>query len=114
MMTADWDQALESAGRIQQQDPNNIEALRLNVLFLLSRESRCDAAAEKLQELVAAINQQEPRNHALVMSCAQLFSRLAGRHKAILSITANMMQKVSEKAPEEAKYMCELGYQQML
>jgi tetratricopeptide repeat protein 21B len=114
MMTADWDQALESAGRIQQQDPNNIEALRLNVLFLLSRESRCDAAAEKLQELVAAIQAQEPRNHALVMSCAQLFSRLAGRHKGVLSITAAMMKKVSDAAPQQAVYLTELGYQQML
>ena len=26
MMTADWDQALEAAGRLQQQEPNNIEA----------------------------------------------------------------------------------------
>lgn len=114
MMTADWDQALESAGRIQQQEPNNIEALRLNVLFLLSRESRCDAAAEKLQELFAAIQQLEPRNHALVLSCAQLFSRLAGRHKAILSITSSMMKKVADMAPNQAKYLTELGYQQML
>eukprot|EP00928_Gymnodinium_smaydae_P093057 TRINITY_DN7707_c1_g1_i1.p1 TRINITY_DN7707_c1_g1~~TRINITY_DN7707_c1_g1_i1.p1 ORF type:complete len:1369 (+),score=395.70 TRINITY_DN7707_c1_g1_i1:73-4107(+) len=114
MMTADWDQALESAGRIQQQDPNNIEALRLNVLFLLSRESRCDAAADKLQELVAAIAQHEPRNHALVMSCAQLFSRLAGRHKAILQTTARMMERVSQAAPDQARYLTEYGYQQML
>jgi tetratricopeptide repeat protein 21B len=114
MMTADWDQALESAGRIQQSEPNNIEALRLNVLFLLSRESRCDAAAEKLQELFAAIQKLEPRNHALVMSCTQLFSRLAGRHKAILSITSSMMKKVADQAPNQAKYLTELGYQQML
>eukprot|EP00927_Polykrikos_kofoidii_P039026 TRINITY_DN3346_c0_g1_i3.p1 TRINITY_DN3346_c0_g1~~TRINITY_DN3346_c0_g1_i3.p1 ORF type:complete len:1345 (+),score=240.06 TRINITY_DN3346_c0_g1_i3:136-4170(+) len=114
MMTADWDQALESASRIQALDINNIEALRLNVLFFLSRESRCDAAAEKLQELVAAIRHQEPRNHALVMSCAQLFSRLAGRHKGVLSITSSMMKKVSDAAPGEAKFLTELGYQQML
>eukprot|EP00929_Paragymnodinium_shiwhaense_P082600 TRINITY_DN4361_c0_g1_i1.p1 TRINITY_DN4361_c0_g1~~TRINITY_DN4361_c0_g1_i1.p1 ORF type:complete len:1382 (-),score=431.24 TRINITY_DN4361_c0_g1_i1:166-3750(-) len=114
MMTADWDQALESAARIQQQEPNSIEALRLNVLFLLSRESRCDAAAEKLRELVAAIHQQEPKNHALMMSSAQLFSRLAGRHKGILSITAAMMKSVVDAAPMDAKYITELGYQQML
>jgi len=114
MMTADWDQALESATRIQQSEPNNIEALRLNVLFLLSRESRCDAAAEKLQELFSAIQQLEPRNYALVMSCAQLFSRLSGRHKAILSITSSMMKKVADQAPNQAKYLTELGYQQML
>ncbi|CAE8650139.1 unnamed protein product, partial [Polarella glacialis] len=114
MMTADWDQALESAGRLQQQEPNNIEALRLNVLFLLSRESRCDAAAEKLQELVAALQQLEPKNHDLVMSCAQLFSRLAGRHKGILAITSSMMERVTHLAPDQAKYLTELGYQQVL
>lgn len=114
MMTADWDQALDTANRIQQQEANNIEALRLNVLFLLSRESRCDAAAEKLQELFAAIQQLEPRNHALVMSCAQLFSRLSGRHRAILSITSSMMKRIVEIVPGQAKYLTELGYQQML
>lgn len=114
MMTADWDQALESASRIQQQEPNNIEALRLNVLFLLSRESRCDAGAEKLRELVTAIQQQEPRNHELVMSCVQLFSRLAGRHKAILQITAAMVKKTADACPNQAKYLTELGCQQML
>ncbi|CAJ1422831.1 unnamed protein product [Effrenium voratum] len=70
MMTADWDQALEAAGRLQQQEPNNIEALRLNVLFLLSRESRCDAAAERLQELVAAMQQLEPHNYDLVSNAS--------------------------------------------
>ncbi|CAJ1365471.1 unnamed protein product [Effrenium voratum] len=114
MMTADWDQALEAAGRLQQQEPNNIEALRLNVLFLLSRESRCDAAAERLQELVAAMQQLEPHNYDLVLSCAQLFSRLAGRHKSILNITFSMMKRVTDAAPEQAKYLTELGYQYMM
>mmetsp|Transcript_138949 Transcript_138949/g.443691 ORF Transcript_138949/g.443691 Transcript_138949/m.443691 type:complete len:1347 (-) Transcript_138949:215-4255(-) len=114
IMTVDWDQALESAARIQQHEPNNIEALRLNVLFLLSRESKCDAAAEKLQELVQAINQLEPKNNELVLSCAQLFSRLAGRHKAILNITSSMVKRASDSCPEQAKYLTELGYQQML
>lgn len=114
MMTADWDQALEAAGRLQQHEANNIEALRLNVLFLLSRESRCEEAAERLQELVQALQLLEPRNHDLTLSCAQLFSRLAGRHKAILNITFNMMKKVTDVAPDRAKYLTELGYQYMM
>lgn len=114
MMTADWEQALEAADRLRQHEPRNIEALRLNVLFLLSRESRCDAAAERLQELVQAIQHLEPRNHQLVMSCAQLFSRLAGRHKAILNITCAMMRRVADAAPNQAKYLTELGCQLML
>uniref|UniRef100_A0A7S2HRG3 Tetratricopeptide repeat protein 21B n=1 Tax=Zooxanthella nutricula TaxID=1333877 RepID=A0A7S2HRG3_9DINO len=114
MMTADWDQALEAAGRITAQDPDNIEALRLNVLFLLSRESRCDAAAEKLQVLVRAIERFEPKNHELVLSCAQLFSRLAGRNKAILALTAAMAKKSADACPLQAKFLTELGYQQML
>lgn len=114
MMTADWDQALEAAGRLQQHEANNIEALRLNVLFLLSRESRCEEAAERLQELVTALQHLEPRNHDLTLSCAQLFSRLAGRHKAILNITFNMIKKVTDASPEKAKYLTELGYQYMM
>ena len=114
MMTADWDQALEAAGRLQQHEANNIEALRLNVLFLLSRESRCEEAAERLQELVTALQHLEPRNHDLTLSCAQLFSRLAGRHKAILNITFNMIKKVTDALPEKAKYLTELGYQYMM
>lgn len=114
MMTADWDQALEAAGRLQQHEANNIETLRLNVLFLLSRESRCEEAAERLQELVTALQHLEPRNHDLTLSCAQLFSRLAGRHKAILNITFNMIKKVTDASPEKAKYLTELGYQYMM
>lgn len=114
IMTVDWDQALESAGRIQAQEPNNIEALRLNVLFLLSRESKCDAAGQKLQELVKALHLLEPRNHDLSLSCAQLFSRLAGRHKAILNITTAMVKRAADACPDQAKYLTELGYQQML
>mmetsp|Transcript_60950 Transcript_60950/g.108295 ORF Transcript_60950/g.108295 Transcript_60950/m.108295 type:complete len:1353 (-) Transcript_60950:75-4133(-) len=115
MMTADWEQALETAGRLQQQEPSNIEALRLNVLFLLSRESRsAESAAEKLQALVASIGHSEPNNHDLVLSCAQLFSRLAGRHKTILGITADMMKRTTDAAPEQAKFLTELGYQYML
>lgn len=114
MMTSDWEQALEAAGRLAQHEPRNIEALRLNVLFLLSRESRWDAAAEKLQQLVAAIQHAEPRNHNLSMQCAQLFSRLAGRQKAILNVTCTLMQRVSAAAPNKAKYLTEYGYQQLL
>mmetsp|Transcript_68417 Transcript_68417/g.198374 ORF Transcript_68417/g.198374 Transcript_68417/m.198374 type:complete len:1349 (+) Transcript_68417:99-4145(+) len=114
MMTAEWDQALESATRIQQQEPNNIEALRLNVLFLLSRESRCDAAAEKLHELWQALQQMEPKNHELVLSCAQLFSRLSGRHKSVLKITSAMVKRSAEACQTTAKYLTEYGYQQML
>lgn len=55
-----------------------------------------------------------PRNHDLTLSCAQLFSRLAGRHKSILNITFNMIKKVTETAPERAKYLTELGYQHMM
>jgi len=114
MMTSDWDQALECAQRIQQQEPQNIDAFRLNVLFLLSRECRYDAAAEKLQELFAAVEKLEPRNFDLTMSCVQLFSRLAGRHKKILAITSGAMTKVANAATKYSKYRTELGFQQLL
>lgn len=42
----DWEQAMETAQRILAQDAQNIEALRLTVLFLLARESRYGVAAQ--------------------------------------------------------------------
>lgn len=37
MAMGDWDQAVETAQRVLAQDPQNIEALRLITLFLLSQ-----------------------------------------------------------------------------
>ena len=45
----DWEQAMETAQRILAQDAQNIEALRLTVLFLLARESRYGVAAQVRQ-----------------------------------------------------------------
>ena len=47
-------QAVETAQRVLSQDQHNIEALRLSVLFLLSQESRYDAAKNRISDLLQA------------------------------------------------------------
>ena len=54
MAMGDWDQAVETAQRVLAQDQHNIEALRLSVLFLLSQESRHDAAKNRISDLLQA------------------------------------------------------------
>ena len=51
MTSGDWDAALESAQRILAHDPNDVESLRMVVLYLLSREGNVEAARRKLGEL---------------------------------------------------------------
>ena len=48
------EQAVETAQRVLSQDQHNIEALRLSVLFLLSQESRYDAAKNRISDLLQA------------------------------------------------------------
>lgn len=45
---------METAQRVLSQDQHNIEALRLSVLFLLSQESRYDAAKNRISDLLQA------------------------------------------------------------
>ena len=45
-------QALETAHRVLNQDAQNIDSLRLVVLFLLARESRPLVAANRMSDLI--------------------------------------------------------------
>ena len=42
-----------------------------------------DTSMVKIRQLVEALKKQEPKNGELMLNCAQLFSRLAGRNKKV-------------------------------
>eukprot|EP00899_Mesostigma_viride_P018008 jgi/Mesvir1/26208/Mv02392-RA.1 len=114
MMTGDWDQALETSQRILAQDARNIEALRLTVLFLLSRESRYMAAASRLQDLLDSVMANEPRNANLCYQLSQPLARLCGRQEAVLKQTMALLERARQVDPDDARYLVEHGYQFIL
>jgi len=118
MLQGQWDESLLQAQRVLKRDPKDVSALRLAVLFHLTRESLGGkggaAIANKLNELMEAIEYNEPNNHALMYDVAQLVCRLANRNKNILRLTLVLIERACRMEPQSSAYLTEQGYQLML
>jgi uncharacterized protein HemY len=55
IFNGDWDQALETISKVLIEERQNVEALRIYVFYLLSRESDLEAVVEKMDELFEAM-----------------------------------------------------------
>jgi tetratricopeptide repeat protein 21B len=110
----DWDQAIETAERVLAQEPHNAEALRVQVLHLLSQEGRYAQAVSRIQELIDALTRYEPQNGPLYHRMARSFARLSGRNPGVLQQTLKLMERACKLAPASCAVAAELGYQQML
>ena len=69
------------------EERQNVEALRIYIFYLLSRESDLDLVVEKMDELFEAMRVQEPKNGDLYYNLSRLFSRFCGRKESILKKT---------------------------
>ena len=49
--------------KVLDREPHNIDALRVNALYVLTREARQQNSLAIVQRLSDAINKTEPRNH---------------------------------------------------
>ena len=114
MMMGDWDQALETAQRVLNQDATDIEALRVCALHMLSRESRPSDAAQRIDDLLASLDRYEPKNPMLYYNVSRPFARLAGRDPQVLKATFRLVERALALAPDDALYATEAGYQRRL
>ena len=114
MTSGDWDAALESAQRILAHDPNDVESLRMVVLYLLSREGNVEAARRKLGELLDALDRTEPRNASLYAACARDAARVSGGHATVLAACAQFLGRARGIRPEDVGVLIETAYQQQL
>eukprot|EP00898_Chlorokybus_atmophyticus_P001805 jgi/Chlat1/2625/Chrsp178S02467 len=103
MAAGDWDQALESASRVLALDGKNIDALRLTALYLLAREGKANAGAQKAQDLLFALDAKEPRNARLYIQVARELSAVAGRNNiTVLKPLLEMCERARKLSPEDA------------
>jgi hypothetical protein len=65
------------------------------------------------QDLLSSLTRLEPRNARLLFDNAHAFARLAGRSRALLSITLGMMEAATALDPESAVFAVETGQQRM-
>jgi len=114
MVLNDWDQAVEVAQRILEQDAQSIEALRLVALHLLTRESKYSASVRAIHELKGCIERHEPKNADLFFQTARALGRVGGRNPAVVAATIQLVERARQLAPEMAVYAVEFAYQQSL
>ena len=88
-----------------------MEALRIYIFYLLSRESDLDLVCEKMNELLEAMKVQESKNAELYYNLARLFARFCGRKEEVLKKTMSMLETAISLQPENAAFMAEVGYQ---
>eukprot|EP00796_Vickermania_ingenoplastis_P009085 gene9085-6378_t len=113
MSAEDWDQALETTHRILSRDKNNVEAVALEALHALIKDSHYTVAANHLKTLYSAVEMKEPRNAPLIFSFARAFSRLSADNLQLLNATSKFAEQACLLDPKTGNYVCEVGYQQM-
>lgn len=109
-----WDHCNETAARILNLEPTNIEALRIKTLGLICHDGNYSGGLKSLQRLYSALNKVEPTNCDLYLHIAQLFARTCGRNHDIIECTFLFVEKASQMSPAIADYITEMGYHLIL
>jgi uncharacterized protein HemY len=76
----EWDQASDAIQTVLTADKQNIEALRIYVFYLMSREGDWELVEEKMDELLSSMRASESKNADLYYNISRLFSRYCGRN----------------------------------
>jgi hypothetical protein len=79
-----------------------VEALRIYIFYLLSRETNLDLTCEKMNGLMEAMRIQEPKNGELYYNLSRLFARFCGRKEVILKKTLQMLELALLLQPENS------------
>lgn len=105
-----WDHAMETAARILNLEPTNIEALRIKSLILFCRDGNTAAGLHTLKKLFETMAAVEGNNCDLYLHIGSMFARLCGRNAEVLSCTTMFVEKAAQMSPGNADYITELGY----
>ncbi|XP_071943351.1 tetratricopeptide repeat protein 21B-like [Antedon mediterranea] len=110
----DWEQALDTANRALNQSTHCLEAVRVKILYLLSREGNCEEAADKLGELIEKLDRFEPKNPHAYYNMSLAFCRMCGRHPIVLQQTNTLLERTLNLEPNNAEFATEAAYELLL
>lgn len=83
----DWEQAVDTAGRILALDRHCIEAQRYLIIYDLVWEGNYDSASSRFNDLVSSLELREPKNGTLLYETGKLVARLV----SLDDITSNCL-----------------------
>ncbi|XP_015781277.1 tetratricopeptide repeat protein 21B-like [Tetranychus urticae] len=107
----DWEQAIDTAGRILTLDRHCIEAHRYLIIYDLVWEGNEASASSRFDDLISSLEIREPKNGTLLYETGKLISRLAFNKKRIIEQTYSMVEKATFLEPNRIEYVLELGHQ---
>ncbi|CAN9497793.1 unnamed protein product [Ophioblennius macclurei] len=110
----DWEQTIDAAHRLLQNDKNNLEALQMLAIHSLCRDGDINESARQLSNLVSSLEIQEPRNPDLFYRMSLAFTRVCGRNEKVLEQTFRMVDRAFSLASGDPDLATELGYQMVL
>ncbi|KAF0696238.1 Aste57867_12996 [Aphanomyces stellatus] len=114
LKTGEWDQCVESAERALANSPDDIDALRLLILYLLTREGQPKEASNRIRDLMKALNATESSNPQLYYEIGRCIARISDRNHEVLSCNLGFVDQAIKLSPENGTYRAERGYQRSL
>jgi tetratricopeptide repeat protein 21B len=109
-----WDQCLDAVERALGDNPRDIEALRVEILSLLSREGRTKDAAQTIRDLLEALKSAEPSNAALFHDIARCNARLSDGNYEVVQCNLALIEHAVQLQPDNGALRAERGYQRGL
>ncbi|KAJ0178912.1 hypothetical protein K1T71_005687 [Dendrolimus kikuchii] len=106
-----WDAVSDILERILSLDPNNIEALKIQIFLTLCKKSDYIEATDQLNRFLIILENEEMHNGYQFYNTTQIFSKVCGRASAVLSQVYRFAQYASEMYPNNVDYLSEVGYQ---
>uniref|UniRef100_A0A8C6C5W9 Tetratricopeptide repeat domain 21A n=1 Tax=Monodon monoceros TaxID=40151 RepID=A0A8C6C5W9_MONMO len=114
----DWEQTVETGHRILEKDESNIDACQILAVHELAREGnittvssfKTQKAAERVRNLIKALETREPQNPSLHLKKILVVGRLSGRHQAILQLVCSFLERTFMATSSYAHVATELGY----
>lgn len=110
----DWEQTVETMNRIINDKIDNLDAQKINILILLSRDANYEEATACIKKYIHEMELQEPKNGKILIENARLFSGICGRHIDVLKETHKMVERALQINPENVEFIVELGHQYLL
>lgn len=112
---SEWDQALDTAQRALDIDPEDLEALKIVAVHGFTQQCQPQESLQKLEDLERTILSRESTSSALAAEISTLFSRICSRHPRALQICANLLDHASDNgASGDAALVKERAYISML
>lgn len=109
----EWEQSLDTAQRVLDNEVDNIDALIVIAVHSLTQESQLHDAAQKVDDVDNAFNTKEPHSSHGIMEAAMLLASICSRHNSILAVCVRMLERAqknrSGSSNIESELYCGLG-----